>query len=259
MKTLFLAWQDPTTQRWLPIGRLTYDERTYRFVYTRGAKVAVDECGFRLLEEFSALTEAYESDELFPLFSNRLPSRSRSDYGQFVEWLNVPKDSDDPIALLSRSGGRRMTDFFEVFPHPEPDPEGRYHIHFFAHGLRHLPKESIDRIRRLGKDERLLIVLDFQNPHDPQALMLRTNDTFPGDRYFVGFCPRYLLDDAFAILLSCGDSPEVRVERVNPPPAPLQLRLLCNMTACWPDEFRPCAGEMYQPLAPEPAISDSGR
>jgi len=259
VKTLFLAWQDPTTRRWLPIGRLTYDESTYRFVYTRGAKVAVHECGFRLLEEFSALTEAYESDELFPLFSNRLPSRSRSDYGQFVEWLNVPKDSDDPIALLSKSGGRRMTDFFEVFPHPEPDPEGRYHIHFFAHGLRHLPAESLERINQLRTGEPLLLVHDFQNPYDHLALMLRTNDAFDRDLYIVGYCPRYLVSDVFEILEGCQGLPEVEVERVNLSPAPTQLRLLCSMTGSWPGEFRPCAGEMYQPLAPEPAISDSGR
>ena len=42
MKTLFLAWQDPTTRAWLPVGRLTFDGKMYTFAYTQGAKEAQD-------------------------------------------------------------------------------------------------------------------------------------------------------------------------------------------------------------------------
>jgi len=250
VKTLFLAWQDPDTRCWFPVGRLTFCEQVYQFVYTQSAEEAQKQCGFQPLKTFPDLHQGYESDELFPLFANRLPPRSRPDYGQFVEWLNIPANEDDPIAMLARSGGRRVTDFFEVFPCPEPDEGGAYHVHFFAHGLRHFSKDSIDRIERMRQGEHLLLVFDFQNPHDPQAMMLRTNGSVPGDRYLVGYFPRYLLHDTFEILQECAFLPEVHVERVNPPPAPLQLRLLCNMTACWPEGFRPCSGPEYQPLAP---------
>lgn len=185
----------------------------------------------------------------FPLFANRLPSRERPDYDEFISWLDVPRHADDPVALLARSGGRRQTDTFEVFPCPEPDDGGRYHIHFFVHGLRHLAAESIDRVVRLELRERLLLFHDLQNPHDPQAIGLRTNDAFPGDRYLVGYCPRYLQADLIEIIQRCAQPPVVAVERVNPPPAPLQFRLLCNLTGCWPDGFSPCSGEAYQPLA----------
>jgi hypothetical protein len=247
--TLFLAWQDPKGRSWHPVGRLTYDGRVYRFVYTRSARQARDECGFELLPGFEELDSLYESDELFPLFSSRTPDPSRPDFGEYIEWLNAPQDVNDPIALLARNGGRRVTDNLEVFPCPEPDQEGRYHVHFFAHGLRHFPEESIARIERLQSGERLLLIHDFQNPYDPGALMLRTSDTVDRDRFLVGFCPRYLLPDAFEIIMSCQVPPEVRVERVNLPPAPLQLRLLCNLTACWPEGFQPCSSEMYQPIA----------
>lgn len=148
-----------------------------------------------------------------------------------------------------------MTDTFEVFPCPERDEDGAYHIHFFVHGLRHLPQESIARISDLKDEGRLLLMHDFQNPYDPAALMLRTDDTFPGDRHIVGFCPRYLLADAFEVLQSCVEYPQVLVERINPAPAPLQFRLLCNMSACWPPDFRPCSSDAYQPIVADPAES----
>ncbi|MCH7813932.1 MAG: DNA-binding protein [Planctomycetes bacterium] len=249
MSTLFLAWQDPAKRLWYPIGRLTRDQDIFRFEYTMGAQEAKDNCGFELLRSFPDLHETYESVDLFPLFSSRTPNPSRPDYAQYLEWLNAPADADDPIALLARNGGRRVTDQFEVFPCPEPDAEGRYHIHFFAHGLHHFPTASIARVQRLQPSDRLLLAHDFQNPHDPYALLLRTADAFEGDRHLVGYCPRYLLPDTFEVLTTCAIPPEVRVERVNLPPAPLQLRLLCNLTACWPEGFTPCSGPMYQPIA----------
>jgi len=248
LKTLFLAWQAPTDHQWLPIGRLTFGGGCYRFVYLQGASKAERLHGFRPLLSFPSLSEVYESDELFPIFANRLPSRSRSDYGDFVRWLNAPQDEDDPIALLARSGGRRVTDNFEVFPCPAPDENGQYHIHFFAHRLRQLPAAAIERIGSLQPGDRLLLMHDFQNPYDPSALALRTNGQREGDRHIVGYCPRYLLADAFEVLTRCPGLPEVAVEQVNPPPAPLQLRLLCNLTTCWPEDFRPCSNPEYQPL-----------
>jgi len=258
-KVLFLAWQDPDGRRWFPVGRLAFDGSRYQFVYIRGAREARDRCGFHPLHPFPSFETTYESSEMFPLFSNRVPRRSRPDYKDYVSRLNVPENADDPMALLARSGGRRATDSLEVFPYPHLDESGRYHIHFFAHGLRYMSPESVSWVERLEVGERLLLVHDFQNPHDRHALILRTNDAVPGDghRYMVGYCPGYLLRDAFEILLRCADDVEVAVERVNPPPAPLQVRLLCNMTACWPEDFRPFTAEIYQPIVPEATPIDA--
>ncbi len=253
MKTLFLAWQDPQARRWLPVGRLTQNAGHFEFAYTKGARLATDESHFQPLTQFPDVNTVYVADELFPLFSNRVPPSSRPDYSQYLEWLNFPTDPNDPIALLARSGGRRATDALEVFPCPEKDKDGLYHIHFFVHGIRHLPEPSINRILALQEGEQLLLAYDFQNPHDPHALMLRThesNESITSDRYFVGYCPRYLLGDALELISTCGaETVTVSVERLNPPPAPLQLRLLCNLTACWPEGFQPFTDEMYQPIS----------
>jgi hypothetical protein len=252
MKSVFLAWQDPASRRWLPIGRLVHDSTTgaYQFAYTKGAETAAKEYAFQPLASFPQLDRSYESNTLFPLFANRMPSPTRSDYDDYVTWLNLPKHDREPIAVLARMGGRRATDSFEIFPCPEGEEEKEYRIHFFAHGLRHMSPGSIERISRLKEGEPLLLLRDFQNPHDGDALLLRTDTAAPECPYpdLVGYCPRYLVEDALKLLESCPSSLRVRVERINLPPAPLQLRLLCEMTGCWPNGFRPFAGPMYQLL-----------
>lgn len=248
MKKLFLAWQDAISRRWFTIGRLTFDGETYRFVYTQGVHQAQLETDFQPLLAFPDLNVEYEAGKLFPLFSNRLLPRSRSDYADFVEWLSVPEHEDEPMALLARSGGQRVTDTLEVFPCPEPDAVGQYHVHFFAHGLSHMAEASRERATRATPGEPLLIVHDFQNPREPQALMMRTAETTPGDMHLMGYCPRYLLEDALKLLEKNQNLAHITVERVNPPPAPVQFRLLCRMTMSWSDNFQPFSGEAYQPL-----------
>jgi hypothetical protein len=245
---LFLAWQDPETRSWYPVGRLTYDGARYEFVYVHGAEEAQGFGGFEPLQSFPDLNVVYESAELFPLFSNRVLSRSRPDFEQYVQWLNLPENNDDPIALLAWSGGRRTTDTLEIFPCPEPDAQGQYHIHFFVHGLRHMPQAAIERVEWLRQGDQLLLMHDFQNPHDRNALILRTAGVEEGDVFVVGYCPRYLTGDIVNLRGSCPGYPLVTVDRVNLPPAPLQLRLLCNLSTCWPGGFRPFANGLFEPV-----------
>lgn len=246
LKTLFLAWQDPNTHHWFTIGRLIFDGESYQFVYTQGVKQAANKSGFKPLSSFPHLDEVYRSTQLFPVFSNRLMPRSRPEYSDFVQCLNFPQHEDDPLSILSRSGGQRKTDTLAVFPCPEPDAEGRYNIHLFSHGLRYLPQCAIERIKRFELGEKLWLANEFQNPHDSQALTLNTED-----HYIVGYCPRYLSSEIIALLQHNPSFVDVRVERVNQPPTPLQFRLLCNMTAQIHDDFRPFSSQEYQPLTKE--------
>ncbi|CAN5480422.1 HIRAN domain-containing protein [soil metagenome] len=256
MNTLFVAWRSPSTQSWYTIGRLTFEAGVYRFAYTQGARDAQQRGGFTPLASFPQLEQIYESETLFPLFSNRLPSPSRPDYAEFIEWMSVPQDADDPVALLARSGGERATDQLEVYPRPELEADGLYHIHFFAHGLRYFPQASRERAERLTPGEQLRLMHDLQNEHDPNALLLRTAQQTPGDIHLVGYCPRYLAPDVLRLLRAdTGSELQVAVERVNPPPAPVQFRLLCNMTLRWPDsEFQPFSSPAHQPI---PAGADT--
>lgn len=238
-KTLFLAWQDPISRYWFPIGRLTFDGSTYQFVYTKGVKEAEEKSAFKPLSSFPRLDKVYTSTQLFPVFANRLMSRSRPDYQRFIEWLNIPAGENDPITILARSAGERETDTLAVFPCPEIDERGQYHLYFFSHGLRHLPSSAIERINQLESGEKLWLAHEFQNPYDSQALILNTED-----HYIVGYCPRYLLAEIFE-LLRHNSNLDVQVERVNKPPTPLQFRLLYKMSVDVVDDFRPFSSSQY--------------
>jgi hypothetical protein len=248
MSELFLAWRDPHNRGWYVVGRLTYADEFYEFVYTRGMLTAATEAGFQPLPSFPDASFRYRSTGLFPLFANRLPPRSRPDYSDFVQYLNFVESELDPIAILGLSGGRRVTDTFEMFRMPERDTSGMCHIRFFVHGLGHLSAESHARADRLNAGERLLLMHDFQNPADSRALLLRTAEAVKGDVYPVGYCPRYLLDDLYTLFQEQTTAPEVRVERINLAPAPVSFRVLCSLTARWPWTYEPFSGDQYQPL-----------
>ena len=247
--TLFLAWQDSISRYWFPIGRLTFDGSVYQFVYTQGVKEAKEKSAFKPLSSFPHLDEIYTSTQLFPVFVNRLMSRSRPDYQRFIKWLNIPNDEHDPITILARSGGERETDTLAVFPCPEIDERGQYHLYFFSHGLRHLPSGTIERINQLEFGEKLWLAHEFQNPYDSQALILNTED-----HYIVGYYPRYLLAEIFELLRQ-NSNLEVRVERLNKPPTPLQFRLLCKMSFDIQPGFRPFSNYQYQPINVEVATT----
>ncbi len=251
MSLLFLAWRDPNSRAWFPIGRLEATGEAYEFSYTQGALEAKDRCNFEPLPMFPDFHTVYESDELFPLFTNRAPASNREDYFEIVEQLNLPSSPHDPMAILARSGGRRATDAFEVFPCPSQEEDGFYRIHFFVHGISHLSDHAREFVEKLNVGEKLLVMWDMQNTYDPAAFALRTDRENPQDRTIVGYCPRYLTEDWRQILTGCGtpNEAEIRVEKLNPPSTPLAFRVLCRLEGCWPVDFKPCSGEMFRSVA----------
>lgn len=254
---LFIAWRSGglTTGRWGPVGRLEHGPSGYRFIYTRGARTME---GFRPFPDMPQLDAVYESDELFPLFANRLLSRSRPEYEAYLTWGGFdPNHPPDPIAVLGVTEGMRQTDSLEVFPVPTPDALGRYRTKFFLHGVRWVPVAALERISRLQPGERLALMLDVLNEYDPNAVSVRTTDV--RDRFMIGYVPRYLARDV-GTLCDTGDldSIECTVERVNSD-APLQHRVLCRLNAVWPEHFSPCGGDEYQPIVAHlPSILPQG-
>jgi hypothetical protein len=240
MKILYLAWQDPQSRQWYPVGKLSVEDGVYRFVYTAGAKRSKNFIPLGFMQDLHA---EYRSHDLFPLFANRLISKKRPEYKDFLRWLDFREDEADPLVLLARTEGVRETDSLTVFPCPERTPQGKYVAHFFGHGLRHLPDEARLRVSRLRPGDHLYLMPDMQNPHDEYALALRTDDPAT----IVGYCPRYISCDFLQVLLNNPATVDVHVKQVNAD-APIQLRLLCTLTADWPDNFRPCSGDEYREL-----------
>lgn len=241
---LFVAWQDAVGRGIYPVARLSLEhdgeQRIYEFRYIRGALQA-QERGFQPFLSFPDLRAAYRSTALFPFFTNRVMPPGRPDYAGYVAELGLSAATAEPIALLARSGGVRVTDRLEVYAPPRFEA-GACELHFLLRGVRHLPPGVEARVARLEPGERLYVMRDVQNEFNAEALLLRT-----ADKVAVGYVPDLLVDDLSRLSLA-PDNPVVTIERVNAPPSPAQHRVLCRLHARWPAGLRPFASERYAPL-----------
>ena len=242
--SLFVAWRagGPDDGHWGPVGRLDRNGSGYRFSYTKGAKTLRGFSGFPEMENLDAV---YESEELFPLFANRMLDVSRPEYDAFLAWSGFENESPpDAIAILDVTEGRRVTDSIEVFPLPMPGADGAYISTFFLHGIRWIPEPAHARIERLQIGERLGLTFDMSNHHDRAAVSVYTVGQH--DRYHIGFVPRYLAREMRRLIEQAGrELVEISVARVNLD-APTQQRLLCRVRAFWPDGFRPCSDNGFE-------------
>ena len=240
MNTLFVAWQNPATREWAPVARLTREEDRFHFVYTKGAERE----GFVPFGRLNNLKREYVSETLFPLFANRLLTRSRPEYAAYLAWLGLSQTNHDVLDELARTGGLRATDQLELIPCPGPSTDQGYEVFFFARGLRHLRQTNQEDCLGLQPGEQLYLARDIQNEQDKHALLLRTREPVT----MAGYAPRYYAEE-FGRLMSMlpVTDLDVRIEQVNRD-APIQYRLLCHLKAPWPDGFRPCAQEAYEPL-----------
>jgi hypothetical protein len=237
---LILAWQNPHNREWLPVGRLLYNNNKYLFKYTIGAKRETD---FMPFGRMTPLDSSHESEELFPLFKNRLLQKSRPEYDNYLNWLGLEKDKNSPFEELARTGGIRATDSLQLFAVPKKR-NGKYEVTFFSHGISHLPPFYIERLNHLNQGNKLYLMRDIQNKSDVLALALRTDD--PPE--IVGYCPKFFVKDFGRLIDSNGaDKVEVSVVKVNLE-SPLQFKLLCKFSTNWPDEFAPFADEIFQTI-----------
>lgn len=247
-KTLFLAWQDKRPQEnrpsraWFPVGQLDadVDRPLYRFRYIYGAKRAQQDAGFTPLVEFPEFGGDYQSNELFPLFQNRVMNRARPDFGEYLQSLDLHGEAD-PIEILSRSGGQRVTDTYEVFPKIEKQADGSFTCRFFLHGWRHINPSAQQRLDRLNDGEELYVTLELTNPATQVAVQIQTTDY-----HMIGWAPRYLVEDLVQAMAEV-PSYEARVVQVNPLPVPSKQRVLVEMRGRWV-EHSPMSGDDFKPL-----------
>ncbi len=235
---LILSWKNPATHMWTPVGRLKYQSNHYIFKYTKGALNSEE---FKPFEKMDNLYKIYKTEELFPLFKNRLLQKSRPEYKEYLEWLNITDREMHPMEELALTGGIRATDSLQLFPIPV-EKNGYYEVKFFSHGIRYLATSYINRANKLQEGDKLYIMKDIQNPHDKNALSLRTED--PPE--LVGYCPKNYVKD-FNTLIDKNSSTNVDVIVVkNNISAPSQLKLLCQFKTKWFKGFSPFSDEEFQ-------------
>ncbi|EDN71379.1 conserved hypothetical protein [Beggiatoa sp. PS] len=240
MKSVYLVWQEPQTQHWLPVGKLTYhfEKKIYQFTYIKGAEKSSYFVPFGRMKD---LHKPYFSTELFPLFANRLLSKSRPEYPAYLQWLNIQAtEQENPILLLARSGGQRATDSLEIFPSLTRHANGHYEFYFFSRELRRLPKETRNRINLMSQGEPLRFMPTILNEHQTYAITLQADDLM------VGFSPPYLIENFWSSMAQM-EKMSLTIAKVNPE-APLQFRLWCHWQFSLPENYQPFSHIQFQEL-----------
>jgi hypothetical protein len=167
----------------------------------------------------------------------------RPDFAEYLRQLDLP-DSADPIEILSVGGGTRATDFFQVFPKIERQPDGTFRCRFFLHGWRYMNDSAQRRLETLSPGEELHIALELTNPVTRLAIQLQTPDYV-----MIGWAPRYLVHDIARTIVRLSGDYSARVVRLNPVRAPSKQRLLVELSGPWPDE-EPMTTAEFEPLVP---------
>ena len=249
-RTLFIAWQDKDGSReCFPVGRLDADvgRSCYRFRYTAGAERAQRERGFRLITGFPNLTQDYEADRLWALFTNRVLTPRRPDFETYIRNLGFPESTVDPIEILAVNGGRRVTDSYEVFPKIDKEPDGSFSCRFFLRGWRYVSDAAEERLEALEPGDKLTIALELTNPVTGIAVQVQTSD------YLVlGWAPRYLVVDLTSAVAEAPGEYSASVVRVNPQPAPSRQRVLIEMVGKW-RKHEPMTAPDFRPLVADKA------
>ncbi len=246
-RTFYLGWQARDSRAWYPIGRLdaSADRSRYCFSYTRGVLDAKKHDHFAPLYDFPELEKHYESDELFPLFKNRIMTPGRHDFRDYLKLLDLSGEEADPLEILAIDGGYRATDSFQVFPKIQKEADGSFHTRFFLHGGRHTNPDSKAQLNKLTPHQNLYVSAELNNPATGLAVQLQTEDY-----YMLGWAPRYLVNDLVKAMANSPGRLEARVVRVNPAPAPSKQRVLIELCGVWPEEYPPMEGNEFTLLEP---------
>jgi len=93
----------------LLVGTLKYENKKWIFEYSESFREAK---GIKPLTNFPDIQKKYISEELWPFFSARIPSLSRSRVKKAAEKQGI--DENDLISLLDRFGRKTITNPFEL-------------------------------------------------------------------------------------------------------------------------------------------------
>lgn len=221
-RSLFLIWQNPESRRFIQIGVLSelIDGR-YSFAYTDAARDIED---FYPLAQFPDIGRTYVSTALPAFFVNRLMSRKRDSYPDYLDALGIDSpELDTPMELLARTGGPRATDTFHLVDDLIAGDDGLVTSRFLASGVRYVDTDGT-RLAELQNEDELQLRSEPDNPANERAHLICAGSGDP-----VGYLPDWLLADIEELQAKAGRL-RIFAERVTPG-APPHLRLLCRIEA----------------------------
>ncbi|ROR18579.1 hypothetical protein EC845_3554 [Comamonas sp. BIGb0124] len=228
MKRLFVAGQDPESREWIPVAQLTESAMGYELKYTRGALRLT---GFSGLSRMQTLEYSYLSKSLFPFFRNRVISKSRPEYKNYISWLGLNETPTTPMELLAVTGGVRATDGYELIADPE-NINGQFSFSFFSRGAKSISHDALERASDNQGSADAYLMLDLQNIRDENAIAIRAESPY---QTLLGYVPRYFCLGLRKLLLA---KREVRckIKKINLD-APLNMRVLIEVAVTCENGF----------------------
>jgi hypothetical protein len=217
------------------VGFLSVSDGRYRFAYLRRF---ADDPANRPIPGFPHFDRRYESDDLFPIFAERIMSPRRPDRPIVLGALGLALEAE-PFEVLARSGGRRVGDTIELVPVPDPQPDGFTAVDYFVHGVRHMEAAAQRRIDALGVGDPLRLERDPQNPMNARAV-----NVMDGVEFHLGYVPDPLLD-----LIDPIGEPQTEVLRTNAADLGFHFRLLVRTSGTLRPGAAPFEGPEWETVA----------
>ncbi len=218
-RRLLVTRQFPDSRLYRPVGFLTSDGDEYTFAYIRKS---VEAQWFAPLPGLSDSGRRYSSNQLFPIFAERVISARRPDRTEALKALGLPEDAA-PFEVLNRSGGQRVGDTIELVPMPWVASDGAFSQLFLVHGVRHSSAEAQDRIAHLNPGDRLVLRTDPDNPVNTLAVQVEDAEGLT-----LGFVPDPLAE-FIQDVLEDHRGYKLSVEQANGVDAGYHFRLLVRL------------------------------
>lgn len=183
---LYLIWKSPESRKNYTVGKLTKNNDKYYFEYSDEFYVAKDN-GFSVLIPFQDEKKVYESDNLFPVFENRLPDKKRKDIKEILDKYGMKEY--DSFKLL-KEGAELPVDNLKFVPALDTIEE-LDGFRFSVAGVRYYLKcGGKDCTKAALKKEMLplniTLVQEKTNKQDKDAIVIIDN---LNNKY--GYVPRY--------------------------------------------------------------------
>lgn len=237
-RRLLVTRRLPDVQMYRSIGFLTCEDNKYTFEYL---KKATESKWFTPLPGLSDAGRAYTSDQLFPIFAERVISARRPDRSEALKALGLDDDAA-PFEVLNRSGGRRVGDTIELVPMPWVAEDGSFSQFFLVHGVRHRSDEAQARIAQLKPRDVLQLRKDPANRVSQLAVLVQDWDGLA-----LGFVPDPLTE-FMQDVLEDQRGYQLTVEQANGPEVGYHFRLLVRLDGYYPKGHQPYTGPGWETI-----------
>lgn len=176
---IYLIWKDNDSRTQYTVGELSKNGK-YEFKYIIEINEAIKK-GFKPFISMNDINKTYCSDELFPIFSSRLPDERRRDIDKILQKYELSEY--DEFELLRKSGTELPIDTLKFI-----DPKLDREKDFYLAGVRYYlgcDKTDCEKVTNVNVNDVLKLVPEPENKKDKHAIAV-----YDGNKK-VGYIPRY--------------------------------------------------------------------